>query len=78
MIVTITFPDGRTKTYSIKLQRGMTIEDIADEIAREMLRKYRKKHGVKDPERYVEGVKRWLIPQLYSAILERFGGTIYG
>ena len=78
MIVTITFPDGRTKTFSIKLQRGMTIEDIADEIAREMLHEYRKKHGVRDPERYVEGVKRWLIPQLYSAILERFGGTIYG
>ena len=78
MKVSITFPDGKTKVFTVKLRRGMTIEDIADEVAREMLREYRDRHTVKDPARYVEGVKRWLIPQLYSALLERYGGIMGG
>ena len=78
MKVSITFPDGKTKVFTVKLRRGMTIEDIAEEVAEEMLREYRERHTIKDPAKYVEGVKRWLIPQLYSALLERYGGVVSG
>jgi len=76
MIVSITFPDGKRRTYRITVRRGDRIEDIAEKVADEMLREYAKHHSVKNPSKYVDGVLRWLIPALYSNLLEKYGGTI--
>jgi len=71
VIVSIRFPDGRRRKYRVELRRGMTVEDIAEEIAAEMLREYRAKRTVKNPEGFINAHKRWLIAKLYSTIVEK-------
>ena len=74
MKVRITFPDGKSYTYDVKLKRGMTIDDIVDQILDQMLEAYSKTHTVKDPEAWKEAHRRWLLAHIYEALLEQIFG----
>ena len=72
MKITIRFRDGRVKTYTVRVEHGMTVEDIADEVAEQMLEEFM--HAgleVREPERWKEANKRWLAAHLYEALLDK-------
>jgi len=72
MKVTILFRDGKRRTYDVKIRRGMTIEDIAREVAEQMCDEFeRAGFEVKDRERWIEANMRWLAAHLYEAILDK-------
>jgi len=72
MIVHIMFPDGRVARFEIDLSKVESIEDIAEEIARQSCEKI---PHIKNMERCVEAYKRWLIPHLYSELMETIFST---
>lgn len=72
MIIEITFPDGKKKDFRVNVEYGCTIEDIAEEIAKQMVQDYSKIRNIKNEKKYIESIKRWLIPHLYTNVLEAF------
>ncbi|MBS7612484.1 hypothetical protein KEJ27_09870 [Candidatus Bathyarchaeota archaeon] len=68
MRVTITFPDGSKYTYSVDVKGVGSIEEIAERLLNDMSRHAR--NYFKDIDAWKKGVRRWLIPYLYSSILE--------
>lgn len=70
MKINITFPDGKEKTFKVRLDYGMTVEDIADIISESLVREYMKIRKIKHVDRYKDSIKRWLVPKLYSELLE--------
>jgi len=67
MILRITFPNGTEEEFDIDLSAYSSVEEIANEIVDSMV--VEMKH-LKDPEAWKKATLRWLIPAIYSAILE--------
>jgi hypothetical protein len=75
MKITITFPDGKTAEFTVKVHGKTSVEDIVDEILDEMLKRQLKAgQSIRNPERWKEAHKRWLLPRVTTAILEALQG----
>jgi hypothetical protein len=75
MKITITFPDGKTAEFTVKVHGKTSVEDIVDEILDEMYKRQVKAgKTIKYPERWKEAHKRWLLPRVTTAILEALQG----
>ena len=75
MRITITFPDGKTAEFRVNVKDKLTVEDIVDEILDEMLKRQIKAgQTIKNPERWKEAHRRWLLPRVTTAILEALQG----
>jgi len=73
--ITITFPDGKTAEFRVSVKDKLTVEDIVDEILDEMLKRQIKAgQTIKNPERWKEAHRRWLLPRVTTAILEALQG----
>ena len=74
MEVKVTFPDGTVKAYHVTVRRGMTIEDIAREVAEQMADEFERRRGrLKNREGWIDSVLRWLAPQILESIMNKLG-----
>jgi len=74
MRICITFPtEKKPRCYVVKVRKGMTLDDIVDEILDQMLEEYKQVCKVKDEEAWREANERWLRLHVYTAILEALG-----
>jgi len=77
MRITITFPDGKREPFEIDVTRFRSVAEITEYIASEMADRWirrtrgkRKKRAIMSREKYIEGIIRWLYPQVVSALIE--------
>ena len=78
MRIRIMFPDGHEEEFEVEVEEGMTVDEIAYEIAEEMCEKWaramvfgrRRKKGEIDAmkERCINGQLKWLVPHLVEAL----------
>ena len=71
MKVTITFPDGKRRTYDVEVRRGMKVEDLARQVVDQMYDEARKRITIKNPERWKDAHLRWVLAKVYTALLEK-------
>ena len=67
MKIVIKFPDGRTVKLGIKITPDITIEDLAYQIAISLCEDNPR---IVNVDKCTESHARWLIPRLYSELLE--------
>jgi len=65
--VKIRFPDGKTFICNIDIDRVSSIEDIAEECATQLCESNPR---IKNLDRCIEAHKRWLLPHIYSEVME--------
>jgi len=71
MKVTITFPDGKRRVYTVEVKRDMKVEDIAEQIVEQMYEEAVKKVTIKNPAAWKESHLRWVLAKVYTALLEK-------
>jgi len=72
--IKIEFPDGGVFETEVNALRYESLEDMAEDIARELVMSNpRLRETVKDLEACIEAHKRWILPRLVSALAEYFG-----
>ena len=79
----IKFPKTReTYEFEVDLSKVTSIEDIAEQIAEQMLREYKKAplwfkkdtpFREVDEEKFIEANKRWLYAHILAFLLEKYG-----
>lgn len=79
MKIRIFFPkSNRYRVYEVKLTEGMSIEDIAYQVALQM---YYEQVGrgirIRDKVKWINGQMRWLIPRIMSCLLEVYGELLW-